>query len=225
MKAISALFAAALVASSASASANTISLVNDTTDHLITTATDSITSYTMPVVSEANGVLINFSFTYTGGPLQDNDFLAMYFGSSTQPSFGLKANGGDHSTTNDLFGRMGGTGGTYLTNTNLVAGSTYDMMGWLLKSGNSSGNYDTLKVWLNPTDSEIATMTGADLTLKGNAGFSSLTSVGFRTTNIDNGAVVTINDIQVSAVPEPGSLALMGLAAAGLGFMRRRKQA
>jgi hypothetical protein len=37
--------------------------------------------------------------------------------------------------------------------------------------------------------------------------------------------VLKASDINVRALPEPGSLALMGLAAAGLGFVRRRKQA
>ena len=225
MKAISALFAAVLIASSASASANTISLVCDTTDHVITTALDTIASYKMPTVSEANGVAINFDFTYTG-VLGNNDFFGAFFGSSTGPSFGLKANGGEKgSTTSDLFVRLGGTDGTFLAGSNLVAGTHYDLLGYLSKSGNSGGNYNTLSLWVNPSANEIASLTGADLTIKGDSGLSSITSVGYRTVNIDNGVRLDVGTINVNAVPEPGTLALMGLAAAGLGFMRRRKQA
>jgi hypothetical protein len=225
MKAISALFAAVLVASAASASANTISLVNDTTGHVITTATDTNASYKMPAVSEANGVAVSFDFTYTG-VLGNNDFFGAYFGGSTGPSFGLKANGGDKgTTTNDLFVRLGGTDGTFLAGSNLVAGTHYELLGYLSKSGNSGGNYNTLSLWVNPSADQIASLTGADITIKGDSGLASITSVGYRTVNIDNGVRLDVGDINVNAVPEPGTLALMGLALAGLGTVRRRKQA
>lgn len=224
MKAISALFATVLLASSTLANANTISLVNDTTGHVVTTALNTVENYKMPTVSEANGVYINFDFTYSG-VLGNNDFFGAFFGSSTGPSFGLKANGGNGSTTSDLFVRLGGTDGTFLAGSNLVAGTRYELLGYLSKSGNSSGNYNTLSLWVNPTANEIASLRGADITIKGDSGLSSITSAGYRTVNIDNGVSLNVGDISVNAVPEPGSLALFGLAAAGLGFVRRRKQA
>jgi len=223
MSKISTLFAAVLIAAAGSASANTISLVNDTNTKVISTKTDTKSTYAIPTVSEANGVLVSFDFSYTG-TLQNNDFFAIFFGTSDDPNFGLKANGGNGNTTSDVFGRMSGGGGNYLANSNLVAGTNYTVAGWLSKSGNSSGNYDTLKVWLNPTDSDLGSLTGG-ITVKGDTGFSSISTVGFRTTNIDNGAALTVTDISVNAVPEPASLALFGLAAAGLGMARRRKNA
>lgn len=66
MKAISTLFATALIATSTLASANSISLVDDTRGHVITTALDTVENYKMPTVSEANGVYISFDFTYSG---------------------------------------------------------------------------------------------------------------------------------------------------------------
>lgn len=224
MKAISALFATVLIASCAGASANTISLVDDTRGQVITTAFDTVENYKMPTVSEANGVYISFDFTYSG-VLGNNDFFGAFFGSSTGPSFGLKANGGNGSTTNDLFVRLGGTDGTFLPGSNLVAGTHYALLGYLSKSGNSGGNYNTLSLWVNPSANEIATLTGADLTIKGDSGLASIASTGYRTVNIDGGVSLNVGEISVNAVPEPGTLALMGLAAAGLGLVRRRKQA
>lgn len=224
MSKFSSLITAALFAVAGAASANTIPLKTVSGIAPVTTAKDTTTSYGISTVSEANGALVTFSFTYTG-TLGNNDFFAIFFGTSDDPNFGLKANGGNNSTTSDVFGRMSGGSGTYIKNSDLIAGTEYQVAGWLSKSGNSSGNYDTLKVWLNPTDSELVSLTDADITVKGDTGFASFSTVGFRTTNIDNGVTLTVGDINVSQVPEPGSLALMGLAAAGLGFARRRKSA
>lgn len=224
MSKLSALLAASLIATAASASANVIPLSSDTAGQVIATATDTIKPYGIAKVAEANGLTISFDFTYTG-KFENNDFFGAYFGSSTGPSFGLKANGGNGSTTSDLFVRMGGTNGTFLSGSNLVAGTHYALVGYLSKSGNSSANYDTLSMWVNPTAAELASLSGADITIKGDSGFASLATVGYRTVNIDNGVTLRVGDIDVNAVPEPGTLALMGLAAAGLGAVRRRKQA
>lgn len=224
MKKLSLLCASLLfVAGAANATVQT--LISDNTSHTYSTNSDTIATYKLGT-AQTGSILVDFDFSYTG-TLGNNDFLGFWFGApakaSTNPSFGLKANGGDGTTTSDLFARTNGTAGNFVKNSDLKAGTTYNLMAYLTKT-KGSATYDMIQLWVDPTAAEMASLTGADVSYSG-ASFASFDTVGFRTANIDNRVTLTVSDLTVSAVPEPATLSLMGLAAAGMGFLRRRKNA
>lgn len=192
--------------------------------------------YTLPT-ADKDGISIDFTFNFIGttqtGSLEDNDYLGFWFGNSTGPSIGLKANcGGGKNCTNDVYVRLGGSDGVFIPNSNLTAGQDYRVFGYLYKT-NGSAVYNSFDAWLNPTNFEVNTFLGQDaraipsVSLAGSTTLTSVQTVGFRTSGLDKGVIVNVTsaDLNVNAVPEPGSLALISLAMAGLGFARRRKRA
>lgn len=166
-------------------------------------------------------VIVRFDFTLSAGSLQDNDFLALWFGNSTGPNIGLKANCGA-GCSNDLFLRTSGAdaGGNLQ---NVALSTTYSLMGYLQKTANS-GVYNRFDFWVNPSAEEIATLTGSDAFDTGNASIGSFNRIGFRGANLDSGDVIRIDNLRISEVPEPGILALLGLSLAGLALVDRRRQ-
>lgn len=150
-------------------------------------------------------VSMNLQFS---GTLDGNDFASLWFDSSAsgahnnRPNFGIK---GNLSGNNDLFVRTSGSAGSAIAGSNLSSGQTVTLMAHLWKSG--GGNYDHFDVWLNPLASDLAS---PDASFTGNTGLSQISMLGFRTTSLDSGDLVLIDNLRLAStwadalpVPEP----------------------
>lgn len=180
-------------------------------------------AYRVMNTSVSGDVFVDFLFQYSGNSLENNDFLGLWFGDANGPNIGLKANCGDGTCTNDAFARTVGTGSAPLTGSNMQIGVTYRLFGHLYKSP-ASANYNKFDAWIDPTALETSMLTGADMHYSGTSTLSSFNTIGFRTVNLDRSVSVRVDDLKISVVPEPGSIALLGLALMGMAGMRRMKR-
>ena len=169
-------------------------------------------------------VFVRFEFQYSGGPLGINDFLGFWFGNSDGPNIGLKSNCANNAgtCTNDAFVRTGGSGGSMLDNSDLSDGVTYVLYGHLYKT-TGSATYTNFDAWLNPTAAEMINLATPDATYSGKTALGSIGTVGFRSVNIGGNVTVRVDDITISAIPEPTTIALFGAALLGMGALRRRR--
>lgn len=167
-------------------------------------------------------VLVDFMFQFDAGTISTNDFLGLWFDNSNGPNIGLKANcGTGGACTSDLFVRTNGTAGSF--STNLTLGTTVRLVGLLEKTGPSTV-YNKYSLWVDPTASEFATLTGADAVFTGNAGLSSFDTIGFRSATLSNGDSLLVDNLKISLIPEPAVLGLLGAAFLGASFVTRRNK-
>lgn len=185
---------------------------------------NSATAVTHGFESHDSDLMVSFDFSYSG-VMSVNTFMGVSFGGlMSSPSIGIKSDCDDNSgkCKNDVFVRMGETGTVMMLNSDLAADTNYTIFGRLYKD-NGSATYNRFDAWLNPSTNDLLTLTGADASATGKTSITSVNTLGVRTANIDTKSTLRIDNLEVSEVPEPGSLSLIGLALAGFAFSRRKR--
>lgn len=168
-------------------------------------------------------VFVDFLFQFDAGTINNNDFLGLWFGNSNGPNIGLKANcGTGGACTSDLFVRTNGTSGSF-SPYNLNLGSTVRLVGLLEKTGTSTV-YNKYSLWVDPTASELNSLTGADAVFTGASNLSSFQTIGFRSATLASNDRLLVDNLNIGVIPEPAALGLLGAAFLGASLASRRNK-
>lgn len=187
------------------------------------TDNNSAASRVLSNTISSSRVVVDFNLQFSSGAIDTNDFLSLWLGNVNGPSIGVKGNcdGAANCNGADLFVRTTGSSGSFATP--MVVGTTYHLFA-LLEKVNGSALYNRYSLWIDPTESEMFSFTGADAVFNGSSGISSFNTIGFRTANLDAGDAVLVDNVTISELPEPGSVALAMVALMGVFASTRRRR-
>jgi hypothetical protein len=184
-------------------------LINNTSASVATSALEStgfLMTTTFVVDSFASGGTINFSLgAYSSGlDLGGGSRYQLTYTSSANGTISLGKSGTPLGTASAATGNPLTAGALTLTFSGAFSGANLVLVGTL------SGSNIATPVSLTFTDTSPSTIVGGD-------------NFGFRTAINGTGAQqITVTDFSLGAIPEPTSMALLGLAGCAFGIRRKR---
>lgn len=208
----------------ASNASTIVSAPGDAANKVLRIDSKSPAAVTHNFAKQDDDILVSFNFLYTG-KMSVNTFLGVYFDTSANsPNFGIKADCDDKSgkCKNDVYVRMGESNTVMMLGSDLAANTNYTIFGRLYKDKNSA-TYNRFDAWLDPTADEMASLTGWNASATGSTNIKEINKLRVRSDFIDTNSRLYIDNLQVSEVPEPTTLSLIGLAMAGVAFSRRKR--